>query len=84
MEKYNLKTPSKEKIKEEKEKIKKIRECYIFLLANVNDENLRKKINELSKEHILSIIDEVSYSVQLPAQNRIRELDDELKKLKKE
>jgi hypothetical protein len=77
-----LKAPSKKEIKKETEKMKKVRDCYSYLLANANEDSLRKKIEELSREHILSINNELIYSVKLPLQNRVRELEDALKKAK--
>ena len=82
MEKYNLKAPSKKEIKKETEKMQKIYDCYRFLFTNTDDEKLRIKIEELAREHIVSKEKELEYSVELPIQNRIRDLEDELKKAK--
>jgi hypothetical protein len=74
--------PSKKEIKKETEKIKKIYECYRYLVANAGSEVLRKKIEALAQEHILSKVDEVSYAVELPAMKRRQELEELLKKAK--
>lgn len=77
-----MKAPSEKEIKTEEKKIMKIYDCYRYLLANAEDESLRKKIEDVAREHLLLKTRELEYSVELPIQNRIRELEDELKRAK--
>lgn len=75
--------PSKKELRQEIEKVKKIEECYRFLLENAEEDNVvHKKLEDIRKEHLLSVTDALFYSVELPLQDRLRELDDELKKAK--
>jgi hypothetical protein len=82
METKMVKAPSEKEVKKEEEKIRKIYDCYRYLLANAQDEGLRKKITELAREHVLSKVNEATYSVELPLRNRLHELEDELKRAK--
>ncbi len=77
-----MKAPTKKEIEQETEKMQKVFECYRYLLANADDEGLRKKITDLGREHLSSILNGLKYSVVLPTQDKIRELQDELKKAK--
>ena len=72
--------PKKIEIKEKKERIQKIIQCYRFLIENCNDEVIKKKLEELSKQHTVSEIDEASYAVELAAEKRKQELEDKLRK----
>ncbi len=77
--------PSKKEIQKETEAMHKIYECYRYLLANTgSDEVLREKIDAIAREHLLSKMKEMQYSVEIPLQNRKRELEELLKKLKEE
>lgn len=64
-----------------KEKIEKIYQCYSYLVQNCDDEALRKKLSELAKEHLLFKINEASYSVEIPLQERKYQIEKLLKKL---
>jgi hypothetical protein len=77
-----LKTPTRKDIKIETEKISKINKCYSYLIHNCDDKVLCEKIMTIRKEHLLSKISEVEYSVEIPLQERKRQLEEELKKLK--
>ncbi|MGD0071754.1 MAG: hypothetical protein ABSB71_09380 [Candidatus Bathyarchaeia archaeon] len=77
-----MKAPSKKEILKETEKMQKIYDCYRFLFTNTEDEKLRMKIEDLAREHIVLMTNELKYSVALPIQNKLRELEDELKKAK--
>lgn len=73
---------SKQEVENEIQKIRKVFQCYSYLKANAGENQvLFKKIEALCSEHILSMIDELQYSVDLPAQERIRQLQEELKKV---
>jgi hypothetical protein len=84
MESKDLKAPTKKEILKEKEKMEKIFQCYNYLIQNCDDEALRKKINDIGREHLLSKMNEVTYSVGIPLQERKRQLEEQLKKLKDE
>jgi hypothetical protein len=79
-----MEMPSKKEIKKAKEKMQKIYAHYRYLADNAGNDVLRKKIEELAREHINSKIDELYYGVELPLQNRRRELEEMLKKAKNE
>jgi hypothetical protein len=84
MESEDLKAPTKKEIKRETEKIDKIFQCYSYLVHNCDDEALRNKIVDIGIVHLLSKIDEVTYSVGIPLQERKHQLEEQLKKLKDE
>lgn len=63
-----MQPPSKKEVKAELEKIRKLYECYCFAVSNADDEHLRKKIIEISQEHLLAKIDAMKYSVLIPIQ----------------
>jgi hypothetical protein len=46
---------NKEKFHEDMEKARKVYECYRFLATSTGDQVLRKKIDALAEEHLLSL-----------------------------
>jgi len=78
MRKDKMKEPTKEEIKKESEKLHKIYECYRYLVNNCNDEVLKKKIEALGREHLLSNSKELRYSVEISTKEKIRQLKEML------
>ena len=73
-----MSAPSEKEIRDKANIVRKAHECYTFLYSIADNDVLRKKIEELMREHLLSMTDEMYYSVKLPVDNRKKELEDAL------
>ena len=73
--------PSGEKMKKEANELHKIFECYRYLREHTgSNEALTKKIEDLGREHMVSLIDEIRFVSEIAYQKRRQELEELLKK----
>jgi hypothetical protein len=78
-----MEIPSRKEVDAEFEKILKLHECYCFAVANADDEHLRRRITEIGKEHLVSKINAIRYSLEIVTQRKKDELRKKIAELGK-
>jgi trans-2-enoyl-CoA reductase len=73
-----LKTPSKDELSAEFDKIRALYIAYCFIYDNAEDDKMRNQIEELARTHIKIKIEAIRYSLAIPMRQRIEELEKKL------